>query len=104
MGTYIHIFLTLALARDKWSVSCPGRFTHGERAPGTLWIGGSVDPRDGLDDVENRKFFALSGLELRPLGRLARSQMLCKSYINMYLGPIYADIINILEKRFIFNI
>jgi hypothetical protein len=22
----------------------------------------------------------------------------------MYLGPIYADIINILEKRFIFNI
>jgi hypothetical protein len=27
-----------------------------------------VDPRAGLDDVENRKFLTLPGLELRPLG------------------------------------
>jgi hypothetical protein len=32
-----------------------------------------VDPRAGLDDVEKRKFFTLPGLELRPLGRPARS-------------------------------
>jgi hypothetical protein len=35
-----------------------------------------VDPRAGLDDVEKRKFLNLPGLELRLLGRLARSQSL----------------------------
>jgi hypothetical protein len=29
-----------------------------------------------MDEVEKRKFFTLQGLELRPLGRLARSQSL----------------------------
>jgi hypothetical protein len=35
-----------------------------------------VDLRDGLDDVENRKFLTLPGLELRPLCLPARSQSL----------------------------
>jgi hypothetical protein len=35
-----------------------------------------VDPRAGLDDLENRKSLTLSGLELRLLGRPARSQTL----------------------------
>jgi hypothetical protein len=35
-----------------------------------------VDPRAGLDDVEKRNFLTLPGLELRPLGRPARSQSL----------------------------
>jgi hypothetical protein len=47
-----------------------------ERAPGTHCIGGWVDPRAGLDDVEKRKFLTLPGLELRLLGRPARSQSL----------------------------
>jgi hypothetical protein len=42
-------------------------------APGTRWIGGWVDPRAGLDNVEKRKFLTLPGLELRPLSRPARS-------------------------------
>jgi hypothetical protein len=50
-----------------------GNFTPGERAPGTHWIGGWVGPRAGLDDVEKGKFLTLPGLELRPLGRPARS-------------------------------
>jgi hypothetical protein len=29
-------FLTLALEGGDWSDSCPGSFTLGERAPGTL--------------------------------------------------------------------
>jgi hypothetical protein len=62
-------FLDLALAGGEWSVSRPGRFTPGERTPGTHWIGGWVDPRASLDDVEKRKFLTLPGLELRPLGR-----------------------------------
>jgi hypothetical protein len=32
-----------------------GRFTPGERAPGTHWIGGSVGLRAGLDAVVKRK-------------------------------------------------
>jgi hypothetical protein len=44
----IHIFLTSALAGGQWSASRPGRFTLGETYPGTLWIGGWVDPRAGI--------------------------------------------------------
>jgi hypothetical protein len=52
----------------EWSAPRPGRFTHG-----THWIGGWVGPRAGLDDLKKRKFLTLPGLELRPLGRPARS-------------------------------
>jgi hypothetical protein len=68
-----HVFLTSALVGGEWSASRPGRFTPGERAPGTHWIGGWLDPRAGLDDLEKRKFLTLPGLQLRPLGRPARS-------------------------------
>jgi hypothetical protein len=73
---YIHIFLTSALVGGEWLVSLPDRFTPGERAPGTHWTGGWVDPRDGLDDLEKKKFLSLSGLEVCPLCRPARSQSL----------------------------
>jgi hypothetical protein len=46
-----HIFLTSALAGGEWSASRPGSFTPGEKAPGTQWIGGWVDPTAGLDDL-----------------------------------------------------
>jgi hypothetical protein len=58
-----HIFLTLALTGGEWSASHPCRFNPGERAPGTHWIGGWVGHRAGLNNVEKRKFFFLSGLE-----------------------------------------
>jgi hypothetical protein len=60
----IHIFLTSALAGGKWSASRLGHFTPGIRAPSTHWIGGWVDPRAGLDDMEKRKFLILPGLKL----------------------------------------
>jgi hypothetical protein len=69
----IHIFLTSALIGGEWSNSRPGRFTPGERTSGTHWIGGWVDLRAGLDDLEKRKFLTRQGLELRLLGRPARS-------------------------------
>jgi hypothetical protein len=53
---WIHIFLTSALVGGEWSASRPCRFTPGERAPGTHWIGGWVGLRSGLDAVEKRKF------------------------------------------------
>jgi hypothetical protein len=68
VNVYIHIFY-LALAGGEWSASRPCRFTPGERAPGTHWIGGWVDPRAGLEDEENRIFLPLPGLGPRPLGR-----------------------------------
>jgi hypothetical protein len=72
----IHVFLNSALVGGKWSASRLGRFTPGERAPGTHWIGGWVGPRTGPDVVKVRKILVLPGLELRPLGRPARSQSL----------------------------
>jgi hypothetical protein len=51
----------------------PAALAPGERSRGTHWIGGWVDPRADMDDVEKRKFLILTGLELRPLGRPVRS-------------------------------
>jgi hypothetical protein len=74
VDVYVLVFLTLALNGGKWSASRPGRFTSGEIIPGTLWIGGWVGPRAGLDDVEKRKILPLPGLELTPLCRPARGK------------------------------
>jgi hypothetical protein len=70
------MFLISALAGGEWSASRPGRFTSGEKDPGTHWIGDWVNPRASPDDLEKRKFLNLLGLELLPLGRVARSQSL----------------------------
>jgi hypothetical protein len=57
----------------------PVTLIPGKQPSGTHWIGGWVGPRADLDDVEKRKFLTLPGLELRLLGRPARSQSLCQS-------------------------
>jgi hypothetical protein len=41
-----------------------------------------VGPRAGLDNMENGKFVNSSGPELRPFGRPARSQSLCRLVIG----------------------
>jgi hypothetical protein len=64
VNVQIHIFLTSALAGGEWSASRSGRFTSGERAAGTHWIGGWVYPRAGLDAVEKRIFLTLQGFDL----------------------------------------
>jgi hypothetical protein len=77
------ILLTSALVGGECSASHLSRFTPGERAPGTYWLGGLVGPRTGVNDVEKKKFLTLPGLELQPLGGPARSQSL---YRLRYLG------------------
>jgi hypothetical protein len=67
-------FLTSALVEDEWSVSRPGHFIPGVRAPCAHWIGGWMDPRAGLDDTEKWKFLTLPGLGLWPFGRPTSSQ------------------------------
>jgi hypothetical protein len=54
-----HIFLTSVLAWGELSASRPGRFTSGEKALGTYWMGDWVGPRAGLDDME--KIFEPTG-------------------------------------------
>jgi hypothetical protein len=73
VSVQIHIFMTLALAGGEWSASRPSRYNPRERAPGTHWIGGWVDSRAGLDNVDKRKFLTLLGFEPRPLSRLAHN-------------------------------
>jgi hypothetical protein len=77
----IHIFLTSALAGGEWSASRPGRSTAGERAPGNH----CMNPRASLD-VE--KILDPTGTQLRPLGRLPRSQSL---YRLSYSGVLTAS-------------
>jgi hypothetical protein len=48
-------FLTSELYGGEWSASSPDRFTPGDRALGTHWIGGWVDPRAGLDTEDRIK-------------------------------------------------
>jgi hypothetical protein len=60
--------LTSALDGGEWSASRPGRFTLGERAPRTYWIGGWVGPRAVLNVGLKRKIPSPAGnrtLELR---------------------------------------
>jgi hypothetical protein len=64
----------MALVGAEWSASRPGPFMPGERALHTHWIGGWLNPRTGLDNMEMRKILFLQGLELQPLSHPACSQ------------------------------
>jgi hypothetical protein len=52
-------FLNLGISRDEWSASSPGRFTAGERAPGTHWIGGQ--PQNRSEQRGEKKNLARNG-------------------------------------------
>jgi hypothetical protein len=48
-----------------------------------------------MEDLEKRKFFTLPGLELRSLGREARSQSLYRlRYNNSLFFPVFSYIIS----------
>jgi hypothetical protein len=96
----IHIFLTLEVSDQ---IHAPAAWPR-ERAPGTHCIGGWVNTRAGLDDMENWKFLPPPGLELRPLGRSARSQSLYRlsypgSSILLVVQSIYHGIVGWLVKN-----
>jgi hypothetical protein len=80
----------------------PGRFTPGDRAPGPHWIECWVNLRAGLDDVEKRKHLALPGLQLRSLGRPARSQLLYRlRYPGSDLSPTVLTELRTLPRHFL---
>jgi hypothetical protein len=71
------------------SASRPCRFIPVGRSPGTDCVGGWVGPRAGLDDMEKYKFLSPQGLELRHLGRPARSQSLYRLlYPDSFRGEV----------------
>jgi hypothetical protein len=51
----LHAFLTSVLDGSEWSALRPSRFTPGEKAPGTQWIGGWVGPIASLEALAKRK-------------------------------------------------
>jgi hypothetical protein len=65
-GSIAPPFLSSTRDGREWSASRSGRFTNGETAFLTHWIGGSVGLRTGLDAIENRKFLHLRGIKSRP--------------------------------------
>jgi hypothetical protein len=73
-------------------------FTHlplypRKRAPSMYRIGGCVDPRDGLDDLEKKKFFTVPGPELQSLSRPACHQSLYRlRYPGSSQGRLYTEI------------
>jgi hypothetical protein len=73
----IHIFLTSVLVEVSGQLHAPAALTpprgKSVRYPLDSRLGG---PTAGLDDMEKKKILPPPGLELRPLGRSARSQSL----------------------------
>jgi hypothetical protein len=63
----------------------PADLPPGKDPPGTLWIGGWVGPRTGMDYVERREILPLTGLELRAFSSPVRSQSL---YRLSYSGSL----------------
>jgi hypothetical protein len=51
---------------DRYTFSCPqgSASRPGRVIPGTHWIGGWVGPRARLDEMEEKKYLILPGLEL----------------------------------------
>jgi hypothetical protein len=76
MDVQIHVFLTSALAGNDVTASRPSRFTPGERALSTYWIGGWMAPRNAPDGMEKRKFLPVPGLALQLLIGPTHSQSL----------------------------
>jgi hypothetical protein len=61
---YSSTILDLGTSWRCGQLHAPGRFTPPpprERAPGTHWIGGWLDPKAGLNDVEKKIFLTLPG-------------------------------------------
>jgi hypothetical protein len=55
-------FFALGLDGGEWSASRPGRFTSGEIASRTHWIGGWMGYRAGLNVIEKRKSLVPTGI------------------------------------------
>jgi hypothetical protein len=58
----IEVFLASALVGNNWSFLGVGSFNLGEVVLFTHWIGGSVGPRAGVQNMEQRKILDPTGI------------------------------------------
>jgi hypothetical protein len=72
----------LALDGGQLSVSLTGRFTSGETAPVTHWIGGWVGPTAGLDAMEKEKYLTPAG------NRTTAVQPVARRYIDSAIPAV----------------
>jgi hypothetical protein len=63
---YTSTILDLGTSGGEWSASRLCRFNPGERALGTNWMGGWVDPRTGLDAVKRKILYCWESNQDRP--------------------------------------
>ena len=86
MEVQLHSLLKHGLDGDKWSSSCPGRFTFGERAPVPFELeAGRAQSRTGRSG-EGVNLFLLPHIEIRFLGRTAHS--LVTTLTTLYCNTI----------------
>jgi hypothetical protein len=57
---WLHVFLILTIDGDEWSISRPGSFISGVRAPGVYRIGDWVNRRADLNSVEKGMNFFIA--------------------------------------------
>jgi hypothetical protein len=91
----IHIFLTSALVGD-WLASRPGRFTPGERAPGTHWIECWVDRRAGRRHGEVKI--------LDPTGARTPTTRVVQPIASRYIDCAIPALTNVTVRIIIFKI
>jgi hypothetical protein len=80
VDVYIHILLTSILVGDEWSASGSGRFSPGERAPGTHWIRGWMGHRAGVGELlpsTNSERFHLIAVGLMLADQEQGGRLLC---------------------------
>jgi hypothetical protein len=103
VAVYLNAFVTVALDDVKWWASFPGRFIPKKSVLDTHWLGGWVGRRAGLDAVEKRKTYLISGHEPRTVldtktERLTDRQSKCDSDSEKTLtssgnwGPVSTDV------------
>jgi hypothetical protein len=80
LDVYINVFLEVSGQLHAPAALSLGKFPR-------YLLGRRLGPTTGLDDVERRKILRLPGLELRLLGRPARSQSLYR--LRAILALIY---------------
>jgi len=62
--TKYHAVLTSALGGDEWLALCSGRFTPGEKATGSYWVGGLFGPQSRSEcGDEEKNSLTLPGTE-----------------------------------------
>jgi hypothetical protein len=69
-----------------------------QQSPGTHWMGGWMDPRAGVDDVEKRKFLISQGLEFWP----SVVQPIASRYTDWDLPAVFNLVRN--SFRFCYNL